>query len=49
MKPGGTIALGFTKVARMEADEVAEILVAAGFQDVRQQEHRQGTCVLADA
>jgi ubiquinone/menaquinone biosynthesis C-methylase UbiE len=49
LKPGGTIALGFTKVARMEADEVVALLVTAGFQDMRQQEHKQGICVLANA
>jgi ubiquinone/menaquinone biosynthesis C-methylase UbiE len=47
MKPGGRIALGFTRHSSQANEGITEVLVAAGFGDAHTVETEQGFCVLA--
>lgn len=47
LRPGGEIALGFTRHSGQPREGVAEALVAAGFGDVHSMEATEGFCVLA--
>jgi ubiquinone/menaquinone biosynthesis C-methylase UbiE len=47
LKPGGTVALGFTRYSGQPRDGVAEALLAAGFGEVRSTETDKGFCALA--
>ena len=47
LKPGGKVALGFTRHSGQPRESAAEFLVAAGFGDVRSMETEKGFCVLA--
>lgn len=47
MKPGGRIALGFTRHSGQANEGITEVLVAAGFGDAHTVETEKGFCVLA--
>jgi ubiquinone/menaquinone biosynthesis C-methylase UbiE len=47
MKPGGRIALGFTRHSGRSRDGVTELLVEAGFAQTHVVDRAQGFCVLA--
>jgi ubiquinone/menaquinone biosynthesis C-methylase UbiE len=47
MKPGGSIALGFTPYAGQSKDGLAEMLTAAGFTEAHVVEAEEGFCALA--
>jgi ubiquinone/menaquinone biosynthesis C-methylase UbiE len=47
LKPGGRVALGFTRYSGQPREGVAESLVVAGFGEVRTAEAEKGFCVLA--
>jgi len=47
MKPGGRIALAFTRYSGQPKNGVADLLTAAGFSDVRIAETDDGFCALA--
>ncbi len=47
MKPGGSIALGFTSYSGQSKDGLPEMLTAAGFTEAHVVEAEEGFCALA--
>lgn len=48
LKPGGTVALTFTPIAKQSREELRTILSDAGFDDVQFHDHDDGFCATAN-